>query len=265
MKNKILITFVILFTILSLVSLSFSQSTIDKLEEIGIFDGQDIVDENDYVKIGQLAEIIYNVIEYTREQEFNINKNIFQKVQSSVKIECITIDGINVGSGVLIENDIVLTAYHIVKNSFDETCVVSFYDKTTTIGKLCYIDGDKDLALIKIDIDGRLPSIQLSETNPSVLDNFYSIGNPSYLDDIFVKGTISNTSVNLNNYKCELVATNSNFNSGMSGGMVLNRYGELIGIVLAKINENLGDGIGFISKLEDVDSFIEEYKKFRGD
>jgi len=70
--------------------------------------------------------------------------------------------------------------------------------------------------------------------------------------------TVPNLSVNDTIHVNDLVGVCGSINSGSSGGMVLNSKGELVGIVQSKISVEKGTGIGFITKLETINEFLQK-------
>jgi S1-C subfamily serine protease len=132
---------------------------------------------------------------------------------------------------------------------------VTFADGTTSSASVATQQPDNDIAVLKAD---KLPAeiIPAVLGNPNAMhvgDEAYVVGNPFGLYSSLSAGVISgfnrtfqpvNTNLNLKG----LIQIDAAVNPGNSGGPLLNRYGEVIGIVEGLVNptdQNFFVGIGF--------------------
>ena len=156
------------------------------------------------------------------------------------------------GSGIILtENGYILTNQHVVGNKYSN-CFVTLENGTIHEGIVVWADNNIDLAIIKIVANG-LDYINLGDSdNISLADEVFAIGNPIGIEfqRTVTKGIISgiNRTIKLEengvgSYMEDLIQTDATINEGNSGGPLINKDGELIGINTVKING--AEGIGF--------------------
>ena len=163
-------------------------------------------------------------------------------------------EGFGVGSGVIV-NEVgdILTAYHVVA---DATKIeVLFIDGTQTIAEIIATDPENDIAVLHPHRPPEIivPAVLGSSVAMRVGDNAYAIGNPLGLVASMSAGVISgfDRSIPLgeDDRRLEgLIQFDTAVNPGNSGGPLLNRQGQVIGIVTALANpseQNFFVGIGF--------------------
>jgi S1-C subfamily serine protease len=160
----------------------------------------------------------------------------------------------SLGSGTIVDaNGDILTSLHVVANATD--IQVTFADGTTSSASVATQQPQNDIAVLKAD---KLPAQVIPAVlgNPNAMhvgDEAYVVGNPYGLYSSMSAGIISgfnrsfqpvNTKLNLKG----LIQVDTAVNPGNSGGPLLNRYGEVIGIVEGLVNPTNQDffvGIGF--------------------
>ncbi|WDT72845.1 MAG: trypsin-like peptidase domain-containing protein [Candidatus Manganitrophus sp.] len=140
------------------------------------------------------------------------------------------------GSGIIIDSSgIILTSAHIVYNR--QSVQVSLEDGSLLPAKLVGADPVFDLAVIQVmPPEGRLPSAPLGDSDRvRVGEEVIAIGNPLGLDQTITRGIVSainrilpETAFSLQE---PMIQTDTPINPGNSGGPLLNRNGEVIGIV----------------------------------
>jgi S1-C subfamily serine protease len=158
------------------------------------------------------------------------------------------------GSGVIVnERGLILTSLHVVERA--KEIQVTFADGTEAPAVIIAEQPENDIAVLR---PLRLPAAVVPATlgNPSALrvgDEAYVVGNPLGLRGSLSAGVISglrrsfkpeNRSRRLEN----LIQFDAAINPGSSGGPLLNRYGQVVGIVTALANPAGHDafsGIGF--------------------
>ncbi len=128
-------------------------------------------------------------------------------------------------------------------------------------------DFNLDLAILKIEVDKKLPTAKLSSSdNLRPGDWVIAIGNPYGLERVTTFGIISalDRSVNLKendhsrNYS-NLIQTDAAINPGNSGGPLLNIYGEVIGINTAIDTEK--QNVSYAVASSNFKDIITEIKK----
>ncbi|MBE2221486.1 MAG: trypsin-like peptidase domain-containing protein [Anaerolineae bacterium] len=162
-------------------------------------------------------------------------------------------DGYGIGSGVVInESGEILTANHVVVNA--DEIEVYFADGTKTTAVIIASDPENDIAVLQPDKMPEIivPAVLGSAAAMRVGDEAYAVGNPLGLTGSMSAGVISgfNRSVPIEeDFRLEgLIQFDAAVNPGNSGGPLLNRAGQVIGIVTALANPNNQDsftGIGF--------------------
>jgi S1-C subfamily serine protease len=160
----------------------------------------------------------------------------------------------SLGSGVVInENGDILTSLHVVKGA--DEIQLTFADGTQSNAQVTLSQPENDIAVLQAE---QPPALLVPATlgNPgamSVGDEAYAVGNPFGLYSSMSAGVISgfgrsfhppNSDLDLKG----LIQIDAAVNPGNSGGPLLNRYGQVIGIVVGIANPTDQDvfiGIGF--------------------
>lgn len=269
MKNKIFSISIILVILISSITFAYSDVPLDniyyysisKLKEYGILVDGDKFNPDDYITKAEVADIVYKAIEYTKNEEIEKLNLIASKINSNIGIYVMLEDlSSSDGSGVAISEHLILTAYHVVEYAFLNTCnlTISGYNEKQ-VGVVVFADESNDLALI--ETEATLDYVEISKQNPMLLEECYVIGNPIIFENLLSAVRVSNLDTELDGYSDNVVSVDGNFNSGNSGGMVLNKDGKLVGIVQAKLRDDLGEGIGFITKLDTIKTFLNNYNE----
>ncbi len=158
------------------------------------------------------------------------------------------------GSGVVISNQgLILTAFHVVDQA--ASIQVTFADGTQSNAKIASTQPDNDIAALQPD---KLPGVLIPAVigNPNAMrvgDEAYAVGNPFGLYSSMSAGVISGFG---RDFKAEgsdqtiqgLMQIDTAVNPGNSGGLLLNRYGQVVGIVVGVLNptdQSFFIGIGF--------------------
>jgi S1-C subfamily serine protease len=163
-------------------------------------------------------------------------------------------DGVGVGSGVVVnDSGDILTALHVVSNASE--IEIFFADGTQTVAEIISAEPENDIAVLRLS---QPPDLIVPATlgNPNAMrvgDEAFAVGNPLGLAGSISAGVISgfNRSIPLDDggERLEgLIQFDAAVNPGNSGGPLLNRYGQVIGIVTALANpseQNSFTGIGF--------------------
>lgn len=154
----------------------------------------------------------------------------------------------NAGAGVIIDGakGLIVTNSHVVRNA--DKIQVTFYGGKKIIGRVLGEDEDTDLAVVRVDPENALPSIDFADSSGlKVGQMVVAVGNPYGLSDTMTFGIISGLNrenVNLSRYE-DFIQTDASINPGNSGGPLLNLRGQLVGINTAIINyaQNIGFAI----------------------
>ena len=188
-----------------------------------------------------------------------------------------TEDGI--GSGVLIDsqNKLLVTAYHVISDNnnirvgfpiYDaDGNTVSSYDayfkNTRPISaEVLRTDEAKDLAILRLaTLPDTAREIKLSKNQARPGQTVFTLGNPGASEALWV---FSSGSVrqNLEDFqivydngqtvRCKIVQTQNPTNPGDSGGPLLNRQGELVGITSGGNAEQNTDLVSYSIDIEEI-------------
>ena len=185
---------------------------------------------------------------------------VYQVIRPSlVFIETEAIDpdgevGNGVGSGIVINDDgNVLTSLHVVADASDIQII--FADGTKSKGEIAVAQPENDIALLSASqLPAQLvPAILGNPNAMHVGDEAFVVGHPLGLFGSMSAGVISGFDRSFRPLNGEqrlegLIQIDAAVNPGNSGGPLLNRRGQVIGIVTALANPTEEDffiGIGF--------------------
>lgn len=153
----------------------------------------------------------------------------------------------SLGSGFVIDPDgYIVTNNHVIDNA-DEISVI-FSDESTVEAKVVGRDPKTDVALLKVEVDHKLPSVKWGDSDKArVGDWVIAIGNPFGLGGSVSAGIISARARDINAGPFDdFLQTDAAINRGNSGGPLFNIKGEVIGINTAIFSPSGGNvGIGF--------------------
>lgn len=149
------------------------------------------------------------------------------------------------GSGVIIHEDgYIVTNNHVIGGGIEAEIRLS--DRTILIAEVIGRDPDTDLALLRVQVDRKLPVAKFGDSKTVKVGHWVlAIGNPFGLDQTLTLGVVSGIgreNMNLSRYE-NFIQTDASINPGNSGGPLFNLKGEVIGINTAIIN--FAQGIGF--------------------
>lgn len=218
------------------------------------------------------------ILENTTESIVGISK--IKDIGTTIFLEKST-ENLNLGTGVIISKEgYILTNQHVAGSQYS-TCYITLKNGVTDNGVVVWASEDLDLAIIKINIKN-LPEANLGDSdNIKIGTSVYAIGNPvGYeLQRTVTSGIISGTNRiikteddNAKSYLEGLIQTDATINQGNSGGPLINKNGEIIGITTLKIED--AEGIGFaipinivkpiLKKLVETGKFEEPYLGISG-
>lgn len=189
---------------------------------------------------------------------------------ATVKVESVLEDdGLRVsktGSGALISPEgLIVTNYHNIGQARHIT--VAQYDGSSQLAVMVAAEPQKDLAFLKIE-GNNLDCFQLGDSGMLQLgEPVYTIGNPAGLDFTLTSGIVSafNRKLDVIHYpsrKEAFIQTDAPINSGCSGGPLLNRKGELVGVNTA-LGGHSGhfEGYSFAQPVEMVKELLKSMEE----
>ncbi|MBI2957324.1 MAG: trypsin-like peptidase domain-containing protein [Chloroflexi bacterium] len=167
--------------------------------------------------------------------------------------------GTSLGSGVVVDDTgTILTALHVVRGAAGVR--VLFADGTDSEALIVMAQAENDLAVLRPAVvpDDLVPATLASSATLRVGDEVVAVGSPFGIPTSVSAGVVSGlgrshrlpgTGETLRN----LIQFDAAVNPGNSGGPLVNRDGEVVGIVVALLNPTEQDvfiGIGFAVTME---------------
>ncbi|MCA1688257.1 MAG: trypsin-like peptidase domain-containing protein [Actinobacteria bacterium] len=179
--------------------------------------------------------------------------------------------GEGVGSGVIYREDgYIITNNHVVEGTSEMS--VAFADGTMERAEVVGRDPDTEIAVIRVDRDG-LPAASFNESEDLVVGQLaVAIGSPSGFESTVSAGVISGlgrefprefTGGRLERSLVDLIQTDAAISPGNSGGALVDRDGEIIGINVAYLPPaetgavNIGFAIPSDTAVSVADQLIE--------
>jgi S1-C subfamily serine protease len=160
-------------------------------------------------------------------------------------------DSIGIGAGVVINADgLILTANHVIENA--NSIEVTFADGTTSSAQVWSRQEQDDIAVLHADRNPEVVVPAVIGSPGAVGDETFVVGHPLGLANSMSSGVISalHRTVPIDDVTTlhDLIQFDAAVNPGNSGGPLLNRNGQVIGIVTALANpakQGFFVGIGF--------------------
>ncbi|MDE5556444.1 MAG: trypsin-like peptidase domain-containing protein [Ruminococcus sp.] len=184
-----------------------------------------------------------------------------------------TSTSIGTGTGVVITEDgYIVTNAHVIYDSehgagLSENITVHMSDDNSYDAEVIGYDTDCDLAVLKIDASGLIVA-EFGDSDSLMLgESVIAIGNPLGFDlmNTVTSGIVSglNRNITINDKAMNLIQTDTAINSGNSGGPLINKYGQVIGINSSKMsasyNETSIEGIGFAIPSNETAKIIDDF------
>jgi TonB family protein len=169
----------------------------------------------------------------------------------------------SMGSGFFVEQNTIATNMHVIKGAYRGIIKLLNNDKEIPIKVIKAKDEKHDLALLTVN--GNYPKLSLGNSDKvNIGQRVYVVGNPMGLEGTFSEGIVSSIR---QVEEIKLIQITAPISSGSSGGPVLDKNGEVIGISFAQfiIGQNLNFAIPvnyLIELIEAEPSFneVEETK-----
>ncbi len=188
-------------------------------------------------------------------------QQIFEEMAPSLYqirlIDIATSEKSTIGSGFQIsENGYIATNYHVISGyaQYPEKYVIEYEDHQGNKGHLDLqtVDVINDLAIVLLVENLQPKHFIISELSPERGEEIYSLGNPHDLGMIVVPGTYNGLKKEAFNDRIHFTGS---VNPGMSGGPVVNKFGEVVGVNVA----SSGNQIGFLIPHDKLVNLINQF------
>ncbi len=176
-----------------------------------------------------------------------------QIVRQSMPAVITVISGNRQGSGFFVSpGGEALTNAHVVQG---QSAVIRFLDGRTVAATVLRTDPEKDLALLKASPGSSYPALPVGDSDKAVQgEPVFTIGSPVGLEGTVTAGVISALRKAPNGVT--YIQIDAAINQGNSGGPLLNKAGQVIGITTAKHNQPGTERLGFAISINDVKRFM---------
>ena len=164
------------------------------------------------------------------------------------------------GSGFIVRKDgLILTNNHVVDGAKEIT--VTLKDESEYSAKIIGRDPKTDLAVLKVEPKGSLPTVKLGDSDALHVGEWVmAIGNPFGLSETVTAGIVSAKGrvIGAGPYD-NFIQTDASINPGNSGGPLFNEHGEAVGINSAIYSQSGGNvGIGFAIPINTAKTLLPE-------
>ena len=168
----------------------------------------------------------------------------------------------SIGSGIIISGDgHIVTNYHVIDGAKTITVNLTSGGKYTAT----VVGGDEktDIAVVKITATEELHVAAIGNSDEVEVGSLaVAIGNPmaNELFGTVTAGVISgvNRSMVIEDREMNLIQTDAAISPGNSGGALINKYGEVIGINSVKLVNTSAEGLGFAIPMNEAVPIVQD-------
>ena len=199
------------------------------------------------------------------EEGLSLQQIYEQNIPSVVSITAVGTRTTATGTGVVLsEKGYLVTNYHVIEGA--QSLRVKLTDERELTAKVVGSDPVSDLAVLYVAAENLVPAQFGDSDNLRVGDMVVAIGDPLGVElrGTMTDGIVSAISrdVQVDGRVMNLIQTNAALNSGNSGGPLINRFGQVIGINTMKIGtfaDSSGvEGLGFAIPSATVQEIVNQ-------
>ncbi len=214
--------------------------------------------KQDNKKLQDLSRDLQKVKEDQRQYKSEVTKEV-TSLKNKIDVPPAPITYKSGGSGFIIDaKGLLVTNAHVVKNA--KNIAVQNKSGASFNATIVFLDVEKDLAILKIEDENFKPftsiPYSISKSSSDLAEPIYTLGYPR--DEIvYGEGYLSaETGFNGDSLSCQISIP---ANPGNSGGPVMNKQGEVIGIISTR--ETAAEGVVFALKARHIHKALNELRK----
>ena len=176
--------------------------------------------------------------------EISVPKLAQRALAASVSLEVLDENGAKLGrgSGFFVRRNLIATNFHVIKGASRASVKLVNTETKYRIEGVTATDEKNDLALLKVAMYGVTPLALGNSNMVQIGETVYVVGNPKNFEGTVSDGIISGRRDRGGEERLQMTAPIS---PGSSGGPVLNRKGEVIGVSVSLYNPLFAQNINF--------------------
>lgn len=152
------------------------------------------------------------------------------------------------GSGFFIKSDgLAVTNNHVLSQGNAQIKLEN--DVCYDVQQILYTNPTDDVTIFRVNVKDKVPYLHLSHRKLEITDRVYAIGSPRGLENSFSMGRVSQFR------PINLIQIDITMDKGSSGGALLNKYGEVVGITTGMAPKTNAD-LNYAKKIELVLDYL---------
>ena len=244
------------------------------LGAVGLMDKKELLEEPSYVSYSENDFAMLSGEAENKKEELSVEEIAKRVGPSIVGISCTSIvqsyfgaqQSESGGSGIIIDDKgHIVTNYHVIEGgSKIKVKLTSGNEYEASV-----VGGDEktDIAVIKIAAKEEIHVAQVGNSDEVEVGSLaVAIGNPlaSELFGTVTAGVISgvNRTMTVGQRDMNLIQTDAAISPGNSGGALINKYGEVIGINSVKLVDDAAEGLGFAIPMNEAVPIVQDLMKY---
>lgn len=190
-----------------------------------------VSEDQEPIDLARITEIlkqsVYKIIVWSKKEDSTHNAGFVKDTIDESEYD------IKTGTAFCIfEDNILITNQHVIGENAEFALLVDYYDQKIPVNRVVLMSGNLDYAIIRADgLEGK--PLDPTENEIAQGIQIVTMGNPLELDFTPSVGWI--TALRLNN---NVLQISNPITHGNSGGPVINKYGQLLGLIYGGYQNN---------------------------
>ncbi len=181
-----------------------------------------------------ISLLIGGLYYFKQSKEIINNKEKLEQISAScIQIKCYGISGSlesNGGGFIAFSDDTIVTNYHVIEDHPYSIKAVAENGKSYSVDQILAYDPDADIAILHLQKHSDLLPLTFSKEPVAKTDKVIAIWSPLGLANVISEGNVSGIKQIEDLSAIQYTASSS---LGSSGGVLLNKYGEVVGVPFA--------------------------------